>query len=269
MSLPARLLALMIASTAGCASTGPSPAPEGGQFLKREVTVDGSVHRYQVFVPAREGADAGGALPVILFLHGSGERGDDGEKQVHSGLGPHVRADSGSFPALVVFPQSPEGQSWEGATAEVAMATLEASLREFGGDPDRIYLTGMSRGGYGTYSLALDHPGRFAALVPVCGGITSPPRAEPLVVGPVTDEPDPFSSAAQRLAHLPIWIFHGARDDVVPPEQSRRMHAALKAAGSNARYTELPDANHNSWDAAYRDDAMWGWLFAQRRPASP
>lgn len=275
MSLPAGLLALMIVSTAGCASGAAVTTPAGGQFLKREVTVDGSVHRYQVFVPAREAPDgndgsrAGARIPVILFLHGSGERGDDGEKQVQSGLGPYVRAHAADFPALVVFPQSPEGQSWEGQTARVALATLEASVREFNGDPQRIYLTGMSRGGYGTYSLALEHPTRFAALVPVCGGITSPRREEPLVVGPLADEPDPFEAAARRLAHLPIWIFHGARDDVVPPEQSRRMHAALKAAGSSARYTEFADANHNSWDATYRDDAMWAWLFAQRKPARP
>ena len=275
MSLPARLLAMMMVSTAGCASGAADTTPASGQFLKREVTVDGGVHRYQVFVPARHGLGKTGGthgqapVPVILFLHGSGERGEDGEKQVHSGLGPHVRANAADFPALVVFPQSPEGQSWEGQTARVALATLEASVREFDGDPRRVYLTGMSRGGYGTYSLALDHPTHFAALVPVCGGITSPRREEPLVVGPLAGEPDPFQAAARRLAHLPIWIFHGALDDVVPPQQSRRMHAALEAAGGNARYTELPDANHNSWDAAYSDDAMWAWLFAQHRPSRP
>jgi predicted peptidase len=259
----AALLALAMLPATTPAS--PRDAQEGGYFVQRELGMDGSTHRYQVFVPARH---ADGSPPaVILFLHGSGERGSDGQRQTEAGLGPYVRANAGSFPSLVVFPQSPEGRSWDGATADMALAALDESVREFGGDPRRVYLTGMSRGGYGTYGIALQEPQRFAALVPVCGGITTPRVAEPLRVGAVAAEQDPFAAAAQRLKRIPTWIFHGARDEVVPPGQSRRMFAALQAAGAaDARYTELPEAGHNSWDAAYGDDAMWTWLFAQHRP---
>lgn len=256
----ASLLLLMMASATATVAAAPAP----GRFLTREISLGGSTHRYQVFVPAHRDHRAG--LPVILFLHGSGERGDDGTLQTQAGLGPYVRDNAADFPALVVFPQSPEGRSWEGATAQMALAALDASVQEFGGDPHRITLTGMSRGGYGSYSLAMMEPDRFAALVPVCGGITSPRREEPLQVTAVAGQDDAFAAAAARLKRIPTWIFHGARDEVVPPQQSRRMFEAMKAAGADVRYTELADAGHNSWDAAYRDDGMWAWLFAQRLP---
>lgn len=249
----------------GCAGALPSPAPAPGGFVRREVMSNGRRHAYQVFVPSSAQPRP---LPVVLFLHGSGERGDDGEKQTQAGLGPYVRAHAADFPALVVFPQSPEGESWEGDTATMALAALDAATAEFDGDRDRTSLTGMSRGGYGTWSLALRETARFAALVPVCGGITAPgtrPDLDSLYVGATHDAADPFAEAARRLRGIPSWIFHGALDDVVPPEQSRRMHAALRDAGADVRYTEFPDANHNSWDAAYRTEALWQWLFAQRR----
>jgi len=249
----------------GCASGLPSPAPAPGRFVRREVTSNGRRYAYQVFVPS---AALPRPLPVVLFLHGSGERGDDGETQTQAGLGPYVRAHAADFPALVVFPQSPEGESWEGDTATMALATLDAATAEFDGDRSRTSLTGMSRGGYGTWSLALREPTRFAALVPVCGGITPPgsrPDLDTLYVVSTRAAADPFAEAARRLRDIPSWIFHGALDDVVPPAQSRRMHAALRDAGADVRYTEFPDANHNSWDAAYRTEALWPWLFAQRR----
>ncbi|MCD9005974.1 prolyl oligopeptidase family serine peptidase [Luteimonas sp. XNQY3] len=249
---------------AGCVSAQPAGAAPGG-FVRRELTSNGRRYAYQVFVPS---AQLPRPLPVVLFLHGSGERGDNGETQIHAGLGPYLRAQAADFPALVVFPQSPEGESWEGDTATMALATLDAATAEFDGDRSRTSLTGMSRGGYGTWSLALREPTRFAALVPVCGGITAPgtrPDLDTLFVESTHAAGDPFAEAARRLRDIPSWIFHGARDDVVPPEQSRRMHAALRDAGADVRYTEFPDANHNSWDAAYRTEALWPWLFAQRR----
>lgn len=234
-----------------------------GEFVEREVSVDGSVHRYQVFVPSQ--AAGGRRPPVILFLHGSGERGDDNRKQVAVGLGPYLQRHAAGFPAIVVFPQSPEDASWDGATARMALATLDDASREFNGDPDRTYLTGMSRGGYGVWELALMQPARFAALVPVCGGITAPRAVSDLHVIAVVNAADPFAVAAQRLARVPAWLFHGARDDVVDPAQSRRMHAALQAAGAPVRHTEFPEANHNAWDPAYATPELWDWLFAQRR----
>jgi len=235
-----------------------------GTFVMREIEVAGTRYRYQVFVPmqVREAK-----TPVVLFLHGSGERGDDGVKQTAAGLGPYVHAHAAEFPAIAVFPQIPEGQEWSD-NAALAMAVLDAATREFGGDPDRTYLTGLSMGGYGTWDLALMQPGRFAALVPICAGVQPHPERPTLRVQSVLDEPDPFAAAAQRLRDTPIWIFHGAKDDAVPPEQSRRMASALKAAGArDARYTEFPEANHNSWDPAYATPELWTWLWRQRRTA--
>lgn len=248
-------------SLAACAQL-PAPATAGG-FVAREVSVDGVVHRYQVFVPAQRARR--GKLPVIVFLHGSGERGDDGVKPTLSGLGPYVRAHADSFPAIVVFPQVPDGGEWYGNSAKVAFAALDAATREFDGDPRRTYLTGMSMGGYGVWELALMQPQRFAALAPVCGAIKSASDDRDLYVTQVADAPDPYAAVAQRLKDVPVWIFHGARDDLVLPDDDRRLIAAFKAAGAkDARYTEFPDANHNAWDPAYaRTPELWSWLFAQ------
>lgn len=255
LAVPALLCLL-----SGCMSAPPRAT---GEFVERSIAVDGVTHRYQVFVPARAAGD--GLSPVILFLHGSGERGGDNRRQVEVGIGRHVRAHTADFPAIVVFPQAPEGHEWN-QVAEMAFAQLDAATREFGGDPDRTYLTGLSMGGFGTWDYALRAPDRFAALVPVCGGLVHPGRPTLDVAG-IPAGTDPYAEVARRLHDKPVWIFHGAKDDVVPPAFSRRMHAALQAAGAkDARYTEFPDASHNSWDPAYLETPeLWPWLFAQRR----
>jgi predicted peptidase len=255
-------LALMAAMLSACSTL--HPAPSGG-FVAREVVVDGVARRYQVFVPAR--AAVGGAKPpVVLFQHGSGERGDEGAKPTQAGLGPYVRAHAADFPAIVVFPQVPEGQEWQGANARAALAALDAATGEFGGDRARTYLTGMSMGGYGTWEVALMQPQRFAALVPVCGAVRRASDERALYVTQVVDDPDPFATIAHTLRDVPVWIFHGALDDVVPLEDDHALVAAFRAAGAkDARYTEFPDANHNAWDPAYATPELWTWLFAQRR----
>jgi len=259
-------MSLLILMTA-CRTT---PGSAVGEFVARDVVLEGKTYRYQVFVPASRFRT--GKLPVVLFLNGSGERGSDGVKQTMAGLGPYLRQHAADFPALAVFPQASDGTEWTETAAPLAFAALDAALREFDGDPDRVYLTGMSMGGYGTWELALQQPGRFAALVPVCGGITVDwTDARPSMnAHSVAGAADPFAAAAQRLKDIPAWIFHGARDDAVPPQQSRRMAEALKAAGArDVRYTEFADAGHNAWDPAYREPALWTWLLAQRRSGSP
>lgn len=239
--------------------------PASGAFVERSVTVDGAAYRYQVFVPARN-ARGSVKAPTILFLHGTGERGSDGDKPTRVGLGPYIRAHADSFPAIAVFPQAPDGRDWNGIAAKIAFAALDAATEEFDGDRDRSYLTGLSMGGYGTWELALMQPQRFAALAPVCGGLTAPRAERNLVVTPLQGEADPPAALAQRLKHLPVWIFHGTKDDVVPPRESREISVAMKAVGADVRYTEFPDANHNSWDPAYsQTPELWTWLFAQRR----
>jgi predicted peptidase len=257
----------MLAAGCGTLSTNRSATMtrEVATFVQRQVVVDGKRHGYQVFVPAT--AASGPNPPVILFLHGSGERGSDNRKQVEAGLGPYVRSRADDFPAIVVFPQVPEDEEWFGPSARVAFAALDAATREFGGDTHRTYLTGMSMGGYGTWELALMQPQRFAALVPVCGAVKPPNDERALYVTPVAAEPDPYAAIASRLHDMPVWIFHGAKDDVVLPADDRRLIAAFKAAGAkDARYTELPDANHNAWDPTYAGTpGLWEWLFAQHR----
>lgn len=258
--LPMSVLLMLLA---GCAS---SPGASSGRFETRTVTVDGRASAYQVFVPAPTGR-ASGLRPVVLFLHGSGERGRDGDRQTQAGLGPYLRAHAAEFPALVVLPQVPEDQEWAGTNNRVALAALDAAIAEFGGDPARQYLTGMSMGGYGTWNIALANPTRFAALVPVCGAVQAPRAARPtLFVEAVAGQADPYAGIVQRLRHTPIWMFHGALDDVVRPDDDRRLHAAFRAAGATGvRYTEYPQGNHNAWDATYADPALWQWLFAQKR----
>lgn len=265
MRLPVRFAfaSLLLILLSACQTM---PTSTTGEFVSREVALDGKTYRYQVFVPASRFRT--GEVPTVLFLNGSGERGSDGVKQTMAGLGPYLRQHAADFPALVVFPQAPEDTEWTEDAGPIAFATLAAAMREFKGDPARVYLTGMSMGGYGTWELALQQPTRFAALVPICGGVTVDwTDARPgLRAHTVANAADPFAATAQRLKDVPVWIFHGGKDDVVPPSQSRRMDAALKAVGArDARYTEFPDANHNSWDATYAYAPMWDWLFAQRR----
>ena len=266
--LAAVLLTVVAAGLAACGALPMHDAPDAvsrqAGFVPREVVVDGRVHRYQVFVPG----PAGGAKPpLILFLHGSGERGEDGIKPTLAGLGPYVRANADTFPAIVVFPQVPEGGEWQGGNVAVAFAALDAATDEFDGDRDRTYLTGMSMGGYGTWELALAQPRRFAALVPVSGAVRQLDDERALFVTAVAGDADPYASIARTLRDVPVWIFHGAKDDVVPPEDDRRLIAAFRAAGAgDARHTEFPDANHNAWDPAYaQTPALWRWLFSRKR----
>lgn len=254
---------LAMTMTLGACTTVPTE-PSTGAFVERSVTVDGTAYRYQVFVPAAHHRH--GAAPTVLFLHGTGERGSDGDKPTRVGVGPYLRAHADAFPGIVVFPQAPDGNDWKGVAAEIAFAALDAATDEFGGDRERTYLTGLSMGGYGTWELALMEPQRFAALVPVCGGLTAPRDERDLTVTPLRDEADPPAALAQRLKHVPVWIFHGAKDDVVPPREDRLIDAAFRAVGGDVRYTEFPEANHNSWDPAYsQTPELWTWLFSQRR----
>jgi predicted peptidase len=254
---------LAVLSMSGCAST---PAADTGHFVKRTVTVDGRPSRYQVFVPRNAQAQRG-VLPVVLFLHGSGERGSDGRQQTQAGLGPYLREHARDFPALVVLPQAPKDEEWSGINNRIALAALDATVAEFGADPTRQYLTGMSMGGYGSWNIALDNPTRFAAIVPVCGAVLAPHAVRAsLFVESVAAEADPYAAIAARLNTTPIWMFHGAQDDVVLPEDDRRLKTAFDHAGAaDVRYTEYPQGNHNAWDATYADAAMWEWVFAQAR----
>jgi predicted peptidase len=236
------LLLLTLAPLALAAPVHAAAAPTG--FLNRTVEADGKSIPYVLYVPRDYSPEK--RWPVILFLHGSGERGSDGLKQSQVGLGGAVRLYPERYPALVVMPQCAAGERWSGQMAALALKAVDQTLAEYSCDPSRQYLTGLSMGGYGSWLIAAQHPTRFAAVVPVCGGGS-------------TDD-------ASKLKELPIWVFHGDADTAVPVARSRQMVEAIKAAGGSAiKYTEYPGVGHNSWDAAYADKAMAEWLFAQKR----
>ncbi|HEX7816766.1 prolyl oligopeptidase family serine peptidase [Dyella sp.] len=234
-------------------------------FVEREVSLAGHVYKYQVFVPA--GWSAGKPWPVVLFLHGSGERGSDNQKQLTQGLPPWLRDHGADFPAVVVIPQAPEHTYWSGDSERMAMQALRESVREFHGDRHRLYLTGLSMGGFGAWQLAIDYPGVFAAAAIICGGI-EPLKDDdepPLQVEGLPGHGNPYGWAADRVGRLPVWIFHGSADNVVPPEGSRRMHEALSKRGDEVRYTEFPGVNHGSWIPAYALPQLWPWMFSHRQ----
>lgn len=239
-------------------------------FLNRTV-VDGSeTRRYQVFVPGTYTASQ--RWPVVLFLHGGGEQGNDGLLQTNEGLGPAIRRNADRWPAIVVMPQVRPGKRWNDQDAAWALKALEQTQREFSTDPSRVYLTGLSRGGAGAYYLAYRNPGRFAALLVSCGRVTAAttldgqpaPDVDPVI--PKTDN-DPFSVLAAQLKQVPIWIFQGDADMTISVEESRRLAQALLQVKAPVTYTELAGVGHNAWDTMYGKADVAQWLFAQRLTA--
>jgi predicted peptidase len=200
--------------------------------------------KYVIFVPHVK--KAGEKYPVILFLHGAGETGTDGLKQTKQGIGNAIRKREKTFPFLTVMPQSQKG-GWGAQSAEGkrAIAILDSVIKEYDGDTKRTYLSGLSMGGFGTWSAAAAYPDRWAAIVPICGG------------GNVKD--------AAKIAKIPCWDFHGDADMSVNVSKSRDMIAALKAAGGSPKYTEYPGVGHNSWDRAYGTDELYTWMLEQKK----
>jgi predicted peptidase len=250
------------------ALAGPASAaaqePKSG-FLDRSVQIGGASHAYKVYVPPA--FDAKRTWPVILFLHGAGEAGTDGARQTEVGLGRVLRSDPQRFPALVVFPQAPPGQVWLGDLARVATMALERTIEEFRGDPDRIYLAGLSMGAYGAWVLAFENPERYAAIVSVAGGIVPPAhrRARLAQLPPTLQADDPYAATAARVKGIPAWLFHGADDPTVPVTESRQIVAALKKAGAAPRYSEYAGVVHNAWDRAFAEPELAQRMLAQRR----
>lgn len=242
-----------------------SVAPVAGQalttgFLDRVVELDGVAYRYQVYVP--RAYDAAERWPVILFLHGAGERGSDGMIQTEVGLGSAIRRFPERYPAVVVFPQAPEDSSWQGTPGRMALAALDQTLAEVNADLERMYLTGLSMGGNGTWYLGHQHAERFAAMAVVCGFVRST-RSFGSFVPP--GEGTPYERFARGLQSIPTWIVHGADDPVVPVTESQRMFEALTAVDADVHYVELPGVGHNAWDAAYRSPEFPVWLLQQRK----
>jgi predicted peptidase len=208
----------------------------------------GKEYNYVVFVPLDYKGDR--PYPLILFLHGLGECGTDG-KQVNVGLGPAIVKREKTFPFITLFPQAVKPtreifNTWlpDQPDGKRALAMLDIVQKQYNVDPRRVYLTGLSMGGFGTWGLAAAYPERWAALAPVCGG--GDPRQ------------------IEKVKHIPCWCFHGDKDDAVPVKYSRQMIEALKAAGAQPNYDEYKDVGHNSWDRAYDTPELYEWLLKQR-----
>lgn len=237
----------------------PFSVAQGSGFLDRTVDVGGKSYDYQVYVPRNWNRSQ--KWPVILFLHGAGERGTDGVKQSAVGLPQAIRLSPEKWPFIVVMPQCPQAVWWTQPEQEQqALKALDAAIAEFNGDASRVYLTGLSMGGYGTLYIAARNPGRFAALAPVCGGVVIDQR--PDRPGSPDWGPEPYKAVAERIGKTPVWLFHGDLDESVPVRESREMFKALQAAGGNVRYTEYPGVKHDSWNNAYWAPELPQWLLS-------
>jgi predicted peptidase len=229
--------------SAGTVQPGAAATVQEAKIFEKEITVTARLKYLLAFPEGYEvGADR---WPLLVFLHGAGESGDDLEKVKAHGPPKLIAAGDRAFPCIVVSPQSP-GRGWN---PDVLAALVDEICREYRVDEDRIWLTGLSMGGFGTWALAAAKPDRFAAIVPICGG------------GNPAD--------ANKLNGIPIWVFHGAEDKTVKLENSTKMVDALKAVGSDVKFTIYPGVGHDSWTETYANPELYDWLFAQKRAARP
>lgn len=229
--------------------------------LERSIRISEREFPCRFFVPDGEPPVAG--WPLLIALHGAGERGSDGVRPSENGLGPFVHTHSDWFPGIIAFPQAPEESWWKGDAADAARGCVDVIWRECPIDRDRLLLVGLSMGGYGVLDLALADPQPYAALVAVCGGIIAPPQFPGMSAAlPIED---PYRDTARRLAGLPIRLYHGSDDPIIPVTESRLLFAAFEREGAPVFYREFPGCGHNAWDPAFSDPGLWKWLFAQRR----
>ena len=229
------------------AALGQADAIQQTGFVDRVFKdADGKEHKYVLFVPHDYKGDR--EYPLILFLHGAGEREGGKKMPAEVGIGPAVKKQEKTFPFFVVIPRCgpPPLHNWQatGEDAKRAVAMVDDVQKAYKIDSKRLYLTGLSMGGFGTWSLAAAHPDKWAAIVPVCG------RGD--------------AKTAEKIKHIPCWCFHGDADTAVKVDFSREMIKALKEAGGSPRYDEYKGVGHNSWDKAYGTAELYEWLLKQR-----
>ncbi len=221
-----------------------------GSIESRTVQVDSVDYTYQVYVPPQPESEQ--KLPLIIFLHGIGQRGSGGFVPMTGAGGALARHYFGQVPAVVLLPQCRLETYWSDAVMErMVMQQIEKTVEEFGADEQRIYLTGVSMGGYGVWYLASRNAEKFAALVSICGG-------SPFTKG------DRFDSIVRNVGKTPAWLFHGADDKIVQVSESRQIVEALKTNEGNVKYNEYPDVGHNVWLNALAEKNLMPWLFAQK-----
>lgn len=198
---------------------------------------------YLLYLPDDYGKDAKKRWPLMMFLHGAGERGNNIRQVAKHGL-PKMIAQGKNFEFIIVSPQCPNDIWWPEEN-DILISLLDEIEKKYRVDTDRVYLTGLSMGGFGTWSLACQYPKRFAAIAPICGGGER--------------------HAAGRLKNIPVWAFHGAKDKVVPVEKSKEMVAAVRKAGGDAKLTVYPEANHDSWTQTYNNPEFYEWFLSHKK----
>ncbi|MEZ4905604.1 MAG: prolyl oligopeptidase family serine peptidase [Spirosomataceae bacterium] len=240
-------------------------AQEGFQPRSFE-TKDGHILPYQILYP--KNYDRSQKYPIVLVLHGAGERGNDNQKQLTHGSKLFLKEENQTqFPAIVIFPQCAADSYWMSGEIDRAKQPIELSfdypkkpnwplkaaielvkklVKEEAVDKKRIYITGLSMGGMGTFEALSRYPKLFAAAAPICGGGN-------------------LEMTKKYAKRVPLWIFHGAVDAVVKVEYSRNIYAALQAHGADVKYTEYPGVNHNSWDNAFAEPTFLSWLFSHQK----
>ena len=245
------------ANAAGPHFPGRKPPQETG-FLNRTIQLRGVSYRFQVYLPEDWRRNDHRQWPIILFLHGRGERGAEGMWQTQIGLPEAVRDHPERWPFIIVMPQCPQPHYWtDPDIMAMAMATLDQETAEFHADPARTYLTGLSLGGYGAWELARRNPRRWAAVAIASGGIFwsyAPWRWKDVATLP--------AAYARALGRTPVWLFHGSNDNIVPPREDELMFAAFKAASGNIRLWVYQGLKHDCWTRAYDEPELPRWLLA-------
>lgn len=261
------IVALIILTWFACADSG----HDGNDFVFRSVDVGGKTYAYRIYFPKRR--DASTKTPVMLYLHGGGSRGDDNRSQV-DGLGSAIAPVKDKIEFIIVVPQCRKNTYWAASEmTNYALAALDETVREFKGDQTRLYLAGFSLGGYGTWQIAAANPGKFAALIPVAGGVVGErpiaQRDRELMIPELLkmlDSPEPYKAVATAIGQTPVWVFHGAKDESVPVEFSRKMVEALKIVGNkNVKYIEYENDGHMIFGKSLSEPGFLEWLAQQKK----
>jgi len=260
LSVLAALLWLATCALSAAAET--QAAPVQATWSSLDVMSAGKTHKVSVRQPASVRLSADFALinqrlPVVLFLHGAGERGDDNELVRSVGLPIMVP----EHDYILIVPQVPLDGWWsDPEMLELAMVALEKVLQSSAADRNRVYLTGLSMGGHGALQLAARYPDQFAAVLAIC-----PRLGRPSYLQTIENLPANALELSQRLRYLPIWLFHGDEDQVVPVENSRKLAVALDRLGASSHYTEIPGVGHDIWWGVYSQSKVMTWLFSRDR----
>jgi predicted peptidase len=247
-----RVAVLVWLTVVARAQQSPAPAAQTPRNFQKTITKTVGAD-YLLFLPKDYDSSASKTWPLMLFLHGAGERGSDLELVTKHGP-PKLVKERPDFQFIVVSPQCPAGQTWDDDTV---LALLDEVMRQHKVDPSRVYLTGLSMGGYGTWRLAARAPERFAAIAPICGG------GDPIPI--VLSGPE----RRKALQTLGVWAFHGAKDPVVKLEESEKLVSAYKRIGNaDVQLTVYPEAQHDSWTETYNNPKLYQWLLAHQREAA-